>query len=106
MRHAEQKLGRSLSNKPEPELPADLAHLFAWFLELHAGRQGGGFGPNPLSYEGIEAWSRLSGNTIRPIELMAIKELDAAWIEVAMEDADGKGGGKGKSATVGKGKRK
>lgn len=65
---------------PNPmPFPEGAAHVWGWFLELGSGRTGG-FGPNPLTWEGIAAWCHLTGNQLAPWELRAIKALDAAFL--------------------------
>jgi len=63
-----------------PQLPVDCMHLWFWFLELSAARGSNGFGPNPLSFHDIEAWSRLTNTVIRPNELRALIALDHAYL--------------------------
>ena len=79
-------------------MPADGAHVWAWFLELSAGRGSNGFGPNPISYLDLLAWSTLTGTITRPAEIEAIMAVDRAWM---MQQAANIGtradGGRGRS---------
>ena len=71
----------------EPELPPmEVAHLWGWFCELHAGRQAG-FGPGPITWEAMSAWAALTRRTPAPWEVDAIRQLDAAWLTAAQEQA-------------------
>ena len=70
-----------------PELPADGAHVWAWFLELSAGRGSNGFGPNPISYLDLLAWSLLTGAITRPAEIEAIMALDRVWMSLQATNA-------------------
>ena len=76
----ERQTGRRPVGLDGPELPADGAHVWHWFLELSAGRGSNGFGPNPISYLDLLAWSALTGTITRPAEIEAIMSLDRAWL--------------------------
>jgi len=75
--------GRKVIVEPEP--PFVGVYLWNWFWELNAGRGATGFGPAPLSYEGIAAWARLAGVCLTPWELRAIKTLDATYMAFVAE---------------------
>ncbi len=70
-----------------PELPPDLAHVWGWFLELHARRGSNGFGSNPLAWGDLLAWSSLTRPGIRLAELQAILMIDNAWMASQAEEA-------------------
>lgn len=55
--------------------------IYAWFTDLSATRSWHANGPNPISYQEIEAYRYVSGWPIRPHEVQAIRELDQAYIE-------------------------
>lgn len=77
-------------DEDEPELPPlEVAYLWGWFCELHAGR-GGGLGPAPITWEAIASWATLTDRTPQPWEVDAIRQLDAAWLTAAAE-AQGSG---------------
>lgn len=61
-------------------MPAECVHLWRWFVELSAARGSNGWGPNPISYLDIEAWSRLTRTIINPAEVRAIIALDQAFL--------------------------
>ena len=66
--------------EPNPQpFPDALAHVWDWFLDLHAGRPSG-MGPGPLTWEGIAAWVSLTGIRPAPWEIRAIRELDSAFL--------------------------
>lgn len=55
-------------------------YLIDWVYELF-GRSGVGFsGPAPLTYSSIEAWSRLTGTVVSPLEVEALLILDSVMI--------------------------
>jgi hypothetical protein len=59
-----------------PPVPASCRHIWGWFRELAAARGSNGFGPNPISYADIAAWSRLTRTIVRPIEVSVLLHLD------------------------------
>ncbi len=63
-----------------PELPADGAHVWSWFLTLHQARGSNGFGGNPISFADIAAWVSLTGVIVRPQEIEAILAIDRVWL--------------------------
>ena len=69
--------------------PDIASHLWATFLELHDGRTYGMSGPNPISYDLIVAWCKLSGVDLAYWEIEIIKSLDNIWIKTTGEEADG-----------------
>jgi len=45
--------------------------------------RGQGFsGPLPISYQEIDAWQRMTQNTLLPWEIEAVKRLDAVYLRV------------------------
>lgn len=72
--------------KPKgPTLPAGVVHLWNAFAQLSAARTGNGFGPNPIPYSEIDAYSRLTGQAFLPWEVDAIRALDDAYVTAAAE---------------------
>lgn len=68
----------ALAKLVAPEFPEELSYLWEWTLELH-GRSGANMaGLNPLSYEAIDAWGRLTGRDPMPHEVEGLILLDAA----------------------------
>lgn len=66
--------------EPNPHpFPEALGYLWAWFLDLSAGRLSG-LGPCPITWEGMSAWAALTGNQMAPWEVRAIRALDAAYL--------------------------
>ena len=87
MESVERQTGRRPAALDGPELPSDGAHVWAWFLELSAGRGSNGFGPNPISYLDLLAWSMLTGTITRPAEIEAIMALDRVWMTQQVANA-------------------
>lgn len=65
-----------------PEIPWSGARIWGLFLRLHEGRGGGGFGPSPISYEAMEAFSAITGEPLRAFEVEIIRALDREWLKL------------------------
>jgi hypothetical protein len=72
-----------------PELPAELAHVWPWFLELHAARSYHSCGPNAIAYQEIAAWSGLTGTPVGPADVDLLRLVDWTWITWAPSPAGG-----------------
>jgi len=66
-----------------PPLPEVVAHVWSDFLRLSAKRGAGGSGPNPITYEAMEAYQRWTGLEISPEGADMIDALDAAFLKQA-----------------------
>jgi hypothetical protein len=73
------KNGHIKPPKP-PALPPAGVHVWNIFTKLHASRQSGGLGPNPISYGEITAFAGLTGWHFDPWEVEAIRGLDDAYL--------------------------
>ena len=69
-----------------PEFPDVSVHVWDAFMRLHSGRTYGMSGPNPLTWECIQAWCNLTGIVLSSWELETIKALDMSWVRVMNED--------------------
>lgn len=79
-------LGASVLNDAPP-CPPELEHVWEWFDSLNTGRGSNGFGPSPLSFGEIAAWSALTGNDPTPWEVDLLKALDLTYLkEMAADD--------------------
>lgn len=81
-RHLERALkqGRSPPELVGPELPGELAWLWAAFDELCAGRQAGFNGPQPLAWSDLAAWQRLTRTPLAPADVRLLRALDLAYL--------------------------
>jgi hypothetical protein len=71
-----------------PEFPDELEYLWGWALELH-GRSGVSMaGLNPLTFQTIEAWARLTGRSLLPQEVEGLILLDSALRPVEEKKPD------------------
>ena len=69
---------KAIAMLEEPEVPDEIAHLREYLFELH-GRSGIGFnGINPLTYNTVMDWMRLTGIELSPAEVRVL--LDGDWI--------------------------
>jgi hypothetical protein len=69
-----------------PDFPEHMAHLWEWVRDLH-GRSGVGMaGLAPLSHQEIEAWQRLTGIVLEPLEVEALIALDGALSGAKIHD--------------------
>lgn len=62
-----------------PELPRGAVGAWNAYARLTATR-GGGFGPGAITYAEIEAFVRLTGHTLDPWEVEAVRALDDAYL--------------------------
>lgn len=63
-----------------PSCPAGCEELWRIFGELHSCRGNSGFGPTRITYTDLDAFQRVSGTTLKPWELEAIRRADAAYL--------------------------
>lgn len=64
----------------EDELPGSLAHVWEWFTELSNARGAGAFSLNPISFQDIESWARLTGNQLTSFEVQLLRRLDEVFL--------------------------
>ena len=62
-----------------PECPSWLSYLWSWFLGLHARRGSGMNGPARITWQDIDAWSRITGTRLSKWECDVLLVLDAAF---------------------------
>lgn len=62
--------------------------IWSIFVDLSAARGSNGWGPNPIGFAEIDAWSRLNREPVRPWELAILKAMDTAYMESANQRAD------------------
>jgi hypothetical protein len=77
----ERQTGKRPAALDGPELPAWGRHIFAAWIDLHAGRGGNGMGPNPIAWADLAAWAALTGTEPSPFEVRTIMAIDRAWLE-------------------------
>lgn len=67
-----------------PPLPEAGLYLYRWHSEIRR-RTAGGFGPGPISWEGIAAWAKVTGRRITPWEAGVLGDLDDKFLIVMSE---------------------
>ncbi|WP_421090974.1 phage tail assembly chaperone [Pseudochrobactrum sp. MP213Fo] len=72
--------------------PFQLEHVWNWFLDLHNNREYTEFGPKPIRYSEILAYSTLMQVPIYPAEVELIIRLDDV-VTAIMADKKGSGSG-------------
>jgi hypothetical protein len=85
LRYRERTTGKHHPHLDGPAIPKRLAYLWEWFQELESARTGTGFGPNPITFAEIKAWSELTGRSPRPHEIRVLKSLDLLRLKVWSE---------------------
>lgn len=73
------------------EIPFYIAHIWEWFWQINKGRTYHMSGPNPITWQDIEAWSNLLSTQIQPIEVEILKEIDSVYLEYMAEKQKKKG---------------
>jgi hypothetical protein len=70
-----------------PELPEALGYLWDWFSELDGVRTFNGMNghPEPITYQAIDAWSRLTGRGPTPEEVQALVLIDGVYLNPQVE---------------------
>lgn len=63
-----------------PELPPEMAHVWRWFVQLHATRGHGQGGDFPITYGEMAAWAALTGARPTAYEALAIRAIDDAYL--------------------------
>lgn len=73
-----------------PKLPAFAEYLWHVFLELHGSRTLSAYTPNPITYEQMEAFSRLTDTHLGLYEIKVVKGLDAIYLDAVSSRMDEK----------------
>jgi len=59
-----------------PPFPEALRYLWSAFVRIRRRNAGNGFGPTPITWADLDAYSRLSGLRLLPWEIEIIERLD------------------------------
>lgn len=81
LRQVEKTTGRRHPLLEMPELPEAVEHIWGWFSEIASRRTGNGYGPNPITWHDIQAWSQLTQTNALPWEVRMLCSLDRAWLQ-------------------------
>jgi hypothetical protein len=71
---------------PEIEPPEDGEHLWEWFWHLSGHRHQGMNGPQPLTYQDLETWSRMTGTLLLREELSILMQMDTAFLNAVADE--------------------
>lgn len=69
-----------------PVLPDECRDTWLAFLDLHRARPAGGMSAGNITYSEIDAYQRLTGSSLEPWQVRAIRAADGAFREVEAED--------------------
>lgn len=72
-----------------PQLPECAEHAWRVFLRLSATRQNG-MAANPISYQEMLAYSRMTGDTLAAWEVEAINGIDGAYLASVYDEQKAK----------------
>lgn len=70
----------------EKDIPESLEYIWNWWCEVQTARQSSGFGPLPLSFTEMYAWSVLTQRQLQPWEVEAIRDIDHAFLTESMKE--------------------
>lgn len=62
-------------------VPPGAALIFEWFMDLHIARSWHANGPNPISYQEINAYAQLGRWNLAPHHISLLRAMDATFIE-------------------------
>ena len=79
----EEATGRS--HVPDVEIPLHGSHIWDWFWTLSNARGSSGFGASPLCFTEIRAWIEVTGVSVHPWEIDAIRAMDGAYMQAQAE---------------------
>jgi hypothetical protein len=85
----------SAVEKLEAEIvPWGLEHIFAYYWELRASTPDA-WGRSPITFQEIEAWTRLFNYDLKPWEIRAVRAIDVAHWQYVAERRKDKDSGRG-----------
>lgn len=76
---------------PPPPFPKRLAYLWIDFCDVIAGMDGNGWGPQVVTWEGLHAWSAMTGTNLDPWEAKLMIRLGSLRARILSEQS-GDGG--------------
>lgn len=81
MEVVERQIGQTPLALQGPQFPELMEYVWSAFISLHSARGQGFNGPLPISYQEIDAWQRMTKNTLLPWEIEVVKRLDAVYLK-------------------------
>lgn len=83
-----QNIAVDLSGYPEPpKVPYGSDYVWDLFWNLREGVGGNGFSPNPISYQELDAYSRLMGIRLSLFMVKAIRHMDNRYLGTLAKQA-------------------
>jgi len=83
-KQVEKQIGQQLEETRNPyEFPQLLTHVWSAFVMLSSARGAGFSGPNPITFHEIQSYCDLTGDIISPLDVIALKRLDAEYVRIA-----------------------
>lgn len=70
---------------PDVEPPEDGEHIWDWFWHLSGHRHQGMNGPQPLTYQDVDLWSRMTGTKVLREEIAILMRMDTAYLNAVAE---------------------
>lgn len=75
--------------------PAELLHVWQWFLEVLGGASGGGIGPAVVTWSDLLAWTELTGEAPEPREARLVMRLSILRANIVCEGLEKSGNAQG-----------
>jgi hypothetical protein len=83
LEQVERQTGHTPQELIGPDFPELLSYVWSVFLCLHSTRQSGFSGPNPISYQEIQAYKNTTNSCLSSRDVETIKRLDKVYMRVA-----------------------
>lgn len=68
--------------------PDEYVWIWDWFWELSSTRRYNQNGPDPIRYEDIEVWARMTGTILLMEEIDIIRQMDRAFMSALGEERE------------------
>lgn len=88
LEHVERSTGKRPPALDSGAIPPAAQEAFDSWVDIHAGRTQGGFGPSPLSWTDLASWAQVRGIDL-PLphsEMELIRVIDQAFLRVAVRE--------------------
>ena len=69
------------------EYDESVEYLWRYFQDMNVRRTSNGFGPNPITEEGVEAWARRRGIRLVPFENRILDALEVMYLNIQAKAA-------------------
>lgn len=72
--------GQLPRGEEEPPFPLTDSYLFMAFQDLNGARTSNGFGPNPISFQDVQAYCVLTGVSLTPWDVRILRRMDQTYL--------------------------